>query len=144
MRKIAYFVILFALSPGLLLGQTFGPEPQKCEQSQEIQTGETAPCWGILMPQPWVLKGIECLQVDLPHCEKRNALEIEGLEAEIEALKQKLQLSETAFEEQAVLLDQALDIHDPPKWYENPWLWGTVGVVVGAAGATYLAVQLRD
>ena len=144
MRKTIAVVISLFMIPGLGLAQEFGPAPKKCDQSQELHMGEVSPCWGILMPQPWVLKGIECLQVDLPHCDKRNALEIEGLKAEIEALKQKLQISETAFEEQSVLLDQALDIYEPPPWYKSPWLWGTTGLILGASAASYLAVQLRD
>ena len=144
MRKTTAVVIFLSMFPSLGWGEEFGPSPKKCDQSQELRMGETSPCWGILMPQPWVLKGIECLQVDLPHCEKRSALQVIELEAELEALKQKLQIAETAFEEQSVLLDQALDIYEPPPWYKSPWLWGTTGLILGASAATYLAVQLRD
>ena len=116
---------------------------QKCEQSYELDQGDSSPCWGVLMPQPWVLKGLECIRVDLPHQTKKLELFEKKLNAEIEALKEELELAYTVMDNQSLMLDQALDAYEPPAWYSSPWLWGTVGFVAGVSGTAALAISLR-
>ena len=142
MRNLIVQIILVFFVSSVCQAQTMGPDPILCEQSHEIQPGEPSPCWGILMPQPWVLKGVECLRVDLPHCEKRLSLLEKKWTIELESLQAELEVERAALESQSSVLDEALDLYKPPTWYASPWLWGAVGFAAGAAGAGFLAYSL--
>ncbi len=139
MKKIISLVILFSFLSGPVVAQS----SERCSQSYELEQGDESPCWGVLMPQPWVLKGLECIRVDLPHQTKKLELFEKKLNAEIEALKEELELANTAMDNQSLMLDQALDAYEPPAWYSSPWLWGTVGFVAGVSGTAALAISLR-
>lgn len=137
-KPILWFVLIaFITQPVVVLGEDL------CLQSYDLNLGEVAPCWGVLMPQPWVLKGLECIRVDLPYQTKKLELYKKKSHAEMEALKEEIKLTTSVMDNQSLLLDQALESHQPRPWFESPLLWGAVGLVAGIGGTSALVLSLR-
>jgi len=113
----------------LLAGIAFaGP----CEEAQALRAGDPVFCDGVLMPAATSLSLIQCKAVELPTCqadlglcEANNKITIDQMILELEAeRKHILELS--------ILLDDN-PVASPPRWYEHPGFWGSVGVAVGVS-----------
>ena len=111
-----------------------------CQKAFSLNGGEVAPCTGILWSNAMTVDALRCKKVDLPLCISQKAFDIQKRDLEIQAFSQKLEACDTALGEQSLLMDEAIDSAMPTPWYKSPYLWGTVGFVIGAGvavGLTY-------
>jgi len=127
--------MLFLLIALLWSAPALGEEPPLCSAAHALQYGDVVPCReGVLFPPAWALEATRLKTVSLPRCE--NALRLATAEAGADhaAWEEQLASCEDYSRSQDALLDKALALSTPETpWYRSPWLWGTGGVILGAA-----------
>ena len=118
---------------------------EKCEKVVPLKASELSPCSGLLWPEPYTKTALSCLKVDVPRLEGLiERLKLEHA-AELKSLNVKLVATEKSLIETEDLLREAAAI-DPDPWYKSPYLWTSIGLVVGiglTVGAVKLAGELR-
>ena len=118
---------------------------EQCVGVAPLKLGASAPCAGLLWPESYSRTALSCLKVDIPKLEAFiEKLEAEH-KAELKALNSKLFATEEALIESEDRLREASAVDREP-WYRSPYLWTSVGLVVGVGltiGAVKLAGELR-
>ena len=146
MRHLLIKAVAFMVATALVLGPHMVLANPPCEAASSLQKGMEAPCTGLLLPEPQARQALLCLSVDLP----KLHIEFDKLKlklfVETQSFKELVAVERTRANKLQALLDEAITI---PKlevaWYESPYFWGVVGVVVGSAltfGAVYAATEL--
>lgn len=131
MKKLLCLVLLV---PQLAFGQ-------ECTRAYEV----TSPCHGVLLPKSAADSALACLTVDLPEAQTRAAKAAELCTAD----KTRLSSDVEAYKAEASKLKGMLDKCTAPipvvekQWYENQWLWFSVGMVAGAGLVLGSAVAVR-
>ena len=101
----------------------------------------TAPCGGVLLPTQAAQQGLRCLEVGLPECALKAEKAAGICEADKKLLAANLSASQTETTALAKALREATVPCPAPKqpgWYENQWMWFSVGLVVGGGTVLYL------
>lgn len=68
---------------------------------------------------------VPTLRADLALCKATAGADLKHAMAGLAACERQVQ-------QQRLLLDSAVQRPPQPRWWRNPWLWGGVGLVVGA------------
>ena len=100
-----------------------------CTQAQPLDAYTIAPCTGILWPEPWSKRALECVQVDLPAVSAEMVLRVKTLQAELTARVLTLTACREALDGCELAAEEVIAPDDP--WWKHPALWATVGVVAG-------------
>ena len=112
-----------------------------CPQAFELSEGATAPCTGVLFPEP---VAVECVQLKvsvLPRLELQLRHEKDASRLEL----QKAEALASAYRAEADKLRELLKQRQPAVEPLPAWGIATIGAAVGAVivGAVWLAVELR-
>ena len=114
-----------------------------CTRAVSLRKGEVATCNGVLFPPSWATSAIRCIDVDLPQCKNDSLLKLNRCRSTLLAEQQKFEVCSTTLLETQRLLETANQTTVDP-WYKSPWLWASVGLVVGVSatiGVTYAVNQ---
>ena len=136
MRSIAFL----AVSAFLLLGLTPQAVSAPCEVSHPAATGNPSPCDGVLLPQSWAARSIQCVQIELPSCVSGQDI-LRNLAASCDRTLQNVtKACDESLEKCEKVAREAANISRP--WYESNSLWFAAGVVTTiAAGYTIAAIN---
>jgi hypothetical protein len=118
-------------------------EDVQCPHAMEVRVGDTIQCSGIVWPPAWTIKAIHCKEIDLPRCENELNWLKETSAYNLEALNDRLEVADRALGEQSLLLDECLDFTQPDPWWESPYLWTSVGFVIGAGVAVSITYAVN-
>ena len=121
-------LLLWVLLWLLMTAYASDAQAQECTNATGLSQGLVAPCSGVLFPNFWAIKAVNCIDVDLPmektkHNECNQVMQIKQatwLEKETAYKKQIFDLEELARE--------AAQIERP--WYSSKWVWFTAGAML--------------
>ena len=111
--------------------RTVSSEP--CTVAHPVVDGESAPCEGVLWPQPWSLMAVKCRTVDLPDCKSENSANVRRVNAcQTSLSRQGVACDKTINDIRSVCTGLPLDFRVPG------WIVFVGGVIVGAAGTAFV------
>ena len=123
-------ILLLGIFPAL--GQT------PCVDATPLMQGVSAPCSGILWPNPWSAQAVECVKIDYPRC-VADLTYARGLTSACHVHKEALNsLCTKKLDDLADLLNDAARLK-PTPWHESPVFWGVGGFILGGI-TVYLIV----
>lgn len=111
-----------------------------CTEAVPVVRGNPPDCEGLLLPTPWALSGLECLQVTKPTLESRLELVQAGRASCERTLSSTIAQAEKTFDKYEAAVRRAAAIDR--AWWRSPVLWaliaGTAGLGLGlAAGIAF-------
>jgi hypothetical protein len=144
---IALLVALFTL---LLASSAYAdPVGVPCRRGVHLTQGQAAPCEGDLLPTSEVIRlldaedALESANRSIADAEARlKAAELSAAD-ESARLNSLLQIERKARRECETAQVPPQPVPEGPRWYVSPWLWGTVGVVLGSAATIAVVKAVR-
>lgn len=100
-----------------------------CTDATPVDAGEVAPCTGIIMPDAWTLKCVECVRVDLPLC-TRNLIACETM---IETQEAHILEMHSVADDAVTTLSETVCPEPPPLPQGSPWWHVPLTVIVSLA-----------
>jgi len=138
MRRAISLVLCYLL---VLPGVALAGEP--CEEAVSLDTDTPAPCKGVLLPQTWTIDCVTCRDVDLPRVELELELSQERAALDLELVRGELEAERELMQDTQRLLDLATAKLGPPRWFEHPAFFITLGFVIGTGTTIGIAAAVQ-
>lgn len=103
-------------------------QAQECVDATGITQGEQAPCSGVLFPNFWAIKAVNCVDVELPMEKTKHEQCNEVLRVKEATWASKQEAFQKQIAELENLSREAAKIERP--WYTSKWFWFTAGAIL--------------
>lgn len=110
---------------------------QTCTGASGLQSGQVAPCTGVLWSPADSVRAVECVSVDLPKCGADVVYHSTRSKVMLNHLTKIEGLCDGTINKLITIAEDAAGLR-PEPWHRSPWLWLSIGVVVGGVSVYYI------
>jgi hypothetical protein len=144
MKNLLCIYLSVALAVLTAPTMAFAQDPPSPTEECKLAVPVTSPCTGVLLPSEAAANGIRCLKVDLPKLKLDLSFNQRLMTQEKAHFSALLELERNRNEQLSQQVNLLLKTDRSPKWYNSPYLWAGVGLLVGAGMAIGMAHALPD
>ena len=108
--------------------------PAPCDKATDVDPGTVVTCSGaLLIPHDMAESLLLCRDIELPRCKTKlererfiGTTKLDGCISERDSCDDALSKTDS-------LLEKAIDNHEQPAWYTDPWMNIAIGIAIGSA-----------